>query len=210
MKHYTLDDRLRIQRGLTINLSFTEIADSIGKDRTSVSREVRAHYRGEGKPARSKCRHRSECIFDDTSKCPVPLCTKKTCSIACSQCAKYCDRYEPEICLKLLKPPYVCNGCKERGAGCHLEKRLYDAEYAHKEYRKTLSESRSGISITENELLLIEETIIPLIRNGVSLPVAYDANADRMPVSERTIYDYIDKGIFSVGNLDLRRKVARK
>ncbi len=210
MKHYTLDDRIRIQRGLTINLSFTEIGDSIGKNRTSVSREVQAHCRGEGKPARSKCKHRSECIFDDPSKCPVPSCSKRTCSVVCSQCAKYCDRYEPEICLKLLKPPYVCNGCKDRGEGCHLEKRIYDAEYAHKEYKRTLSDSRSGISLTENELRHIEETVIPLVKNGISLPVAYDAYAASMPVSERTLYDYIDKGVFSAGNLDLRRKVSRK
>jgi IS30 family transposase len=27
---------------------------------------------------------------------------------------------------------------------------------------------------------------------------------------ERTLYDYVDKGVFSIGNLDLRRKVSRK
>ncbi|MDO5139477.1 MAG: IS30 family transposase [Oscillospiraceae bacterium] len=210
MKHYTLDDRLRVQRGLTINLNFTEIGNSIGKDRTSVSREIQAHWRGEGKPARSKCKHRNDCIFNDPAECPAPSCNKRTCSIACSQCARYCDRYEPEICPKLMKPPYVCNGCKDRGDGCHLEKRLYDAEYAHNEYKHTLSDSRSGISLTENELKYIEETVIPLVRNGVSVHIAYDAYADSMPVSERTLYDYIDKGVFSIGNLDLRRKVSRK
>lgn len=209
-KHFTLDNRLCIQRGLTINLSFTEIGESIGKDRTSVGREVKAHLHSEGKPARSKCKHRNDCIFDNPSECPVPTCNKRTCSIVCSQCAKYCDRYEPEICLKLLKPPYVCNGCKDRGGSCHLEKRIYDAEYAHMEYKNTLSESRAGISLTENELQYIEKTIIPLIKNGVSLPIAYDAYAASMPVSERTLYDYIDKGVFSIGNLDLRRKVSRK
>lgn len=210
MKHYTLDDRIVIQRCLTINMNLTEIGEAIGKDRTSVSREIRAHIRGEGKPARSKCLHRLDCIFDDPAECPVPNCSKRTCSVACSQCAKYCDRFEPEICPKLRKPPYVCNGCNDRGEGCHLEKRLYDAEYAHSQYKQTLSESRSGISITQDELQYISETIIPLINNGVSLPVAYAAYRDSMPVSERTLYDYIDKGVFKIGNLDLRRKVQRK
>lgn len=210
MKHYTLDDRIMIQRCLTINMKFTEIGEAIGKDRTSISREIRSHLKGEGKPARSKCIHRMECIFDDPSKCPVPSCSKRTCSVACAQCAKYCDRYEPEICLKLRKPPYVCNGCNDRGEGCHLEKRLYDAEYAHSQYKQTLSESRAGITITQDELQHISETIIPLISNGVSLPVAYAAHNDSMPVSERTLYDYIDKGVFEIGNLDLRRKVQRK
>lgn len=210
MKHYTLDERILIQRALTVNQSFTQIAESIGKNRTSISREIRAHLRGEGKPARSKCLHRSECIFDDPADCPAPNCSKRACSVVCSQCAKYCDRYEPEICPKLLKPPYVCNGCDERGNSCLLDKRLYDAEYAHSQYKKTLSESRTGISLTQNELQHITDTVIPLIKNGVSLSVAYREYADSMPISERTLYEYIDKGVFNICNLDLRRKVRRK
>jgi IS30 family transposase len=210
MKHFTYDDRLLIQRALTLGWSFTRIASELAKDRTSISREIQAHRYGEGKPARSKCKFRHECIFDDPAKCPAPSCNKKVCSVSCSQCALYCDRFEPEICHKLLKPPYVCNGCKERGNGCHLAKQLYDAECAHKDYKTTLSESRAGISLTESELNFIADTVIPLIKNGVSLPVAYSAYADRMPVSERTLYDYIDKGVFDAGNLDLHRKVRRK
>ena len=210
MKHFNYDQRLLIQRALTLGWSFSRIAGWTGKDRTSVSREIRSHISGEGKPARSKCRFRQECVFDDPSKCPVPSCNKKVCTISCSRCALFCDRFEPEICPKLLKPPYVCNGCKERGNGCHLSKRLYDAEYAHKMYKHTLSDSRSGISLTEDELQHIAETVIPLLKKGISLPVAYAAYADSMPVSERTLYDYIDKGVFDAGNLDLRRKVRRK
>lgn len=209
MKHYTFDERLQIERGLTIKLSFTEIARSVGKNRSSVSREIQAHVRGEGKPARSKCVHRQECIFDDPGDCPVPTCTKRVCSIACAQCAKYCDRYEPEICPKLLKPPYACNGCTDR-ALCHFDKKIYDAEYAQNMYKQTLSDSRSGISLSQSEISYIEETVIPLIKSGVSLPVAYNKYRDSMPVSERTLYDYVDKGVFSVCNIDLRRKVCRK
>ncbi len=45
MKHFTYDDRLLIQRGLTLGWSFSRIAAEIGKDRTSISREIRAHLR---------------------------------------------------------------------------------------------------------------------------------------------------------------------
>jgi hypothetical protein len=56
-------------------------------------------------------------------------------------------------------------------------------------YKHTLSDSRSGISLTEDELQHIAETVIPLLKKGISLPVAYAAYADSMPVSERTLYD---------------------
>ena len=46
--------------------------------------------------------------------------------------------------------------------------------------------------------------------NGYSSFVAYEYYADQMPVSLRTLYDYIDKGYFDAGNLDLHRKVQRK
>ena len=42
-KHLTLDDRITIQKGLKERLSFTEIAASIGKDPSTVSKEVRGH-----------------------------------------------------------------------------------------------------------------------------------------------------------------------
>ncbi len=209
MKQFTYDDRLQIQKDLTLNRNFSQIAKDLGKNRTTVSREVQSHTQEKGKPARSKCVHQKECIFEDKSLCPVPNCTKRACSIACSKCAEHCDRYEPIICPRLLRPPYVCNGCADR-ANCFLLKRFYYAEQAHEEYRLTLSDSRAGICLTREQLQHIEATVIPLIRNGVSLPVAYSEYADSMPVSMRTIYDYISKGVFNIDNTDLRRKVFRK
>lgn len=59
-KHMSLDDRLAIQEGLTQGLTFKAIAASIGKDQTTVSKEVRKHititkpplswFDGAGKP----------------------------------------------------------------------------------------------------------------------------------------------------------------
>ena len=42
-KHLTLDDRITIQKGLKDRLPFAEIAASIGKDPSTVSKEVRGH-----------------------------------------------------------------------------------------------------------------------------------------------------------------------
>lgn len=207
MKHLTYDERLQIQKALTLKYSFSEIAEKIYKNRTTISREVKTYSRYIGKPARSKCKYK--CIFEDQSKCPVPNCTKRICSIACAKCAQYCDQYEPEVCKKLTRAPYVCNGCDERGICPHMKK-MYEADYAQQQYRHILRDSRAGISLSGDEINFIEEKIIPLIKNGVSVPVAYDAYADSMPVSVRTLYSYIDKGFFEIDNIDLRRKVRRK
>ncbi len=47
----------------------------------------------------------------------------------------------------------------------------------------------------------------PLIRKGQSLTHIYAEHAEELAVSQRTLYNYIDAGILSVKNLDLRRKV---
>lgn len=42
-KHLTLDDRITIQKGLKEGLPFAEIASLIGKDPSTISKEVRGH-----------------------------------------------------------------------------------------------------------------------------------------------------------------------
>lgn len=113
---------------------------------------------------------------------------------------------------RLLKPPYVCNGCGKRSV-CSLEKRLYIADFAHREYRDILSESRTGLSYSEDEIRYLDEFISPLIRQNQSPHHICATNADYLTVSERTIYRLIDARIISAMNIDLPRKVrynARK
>lgn len=44
-KHLTYDDRLAIQSGLQQGLKVAQIAKNIGKDRSTVGREIKAHRR---------------------------------------------------------------------------------------------------------------------------------------------------------------------
>lgn len=48
-KHLTLADRIQIERGLDSNKNFTEIGKEIGKDPTTVSKEVRKHIHAKGR-----------------------------------------------------------------------------------------------------------------------------------------------------------------
>ena len=44
-KHMTLDDRIEIQECLNKGMTFKDIAKRIGKDPTTVSKEVKLHCR---------------------------------------------------------------------------------------------------------------------------------------------------------------------
>jgi hypothetical protein len=91
--------------------------------------------------------------------CLVDLC--RYCATV--DCNERCLEFEPILCPKLKRPPYVCNSC-EGFRKCLELKQVYDARLAEKTYRTTLSESRAGIArlyfldtfITMSNLLCIE------------------------------------------------------
>ena len=108
-KHMTLDDRLEIQECLGKNMTFKTIAKRIGKDPTTISKEVKL---------RGKTYTNS---FTKTDEC----------------------------CPRLLKAPFVCNGCRERNhRSCIYPRRKYTAHEAQKEYETVLVESREGIPLS--------------------------------------------------------------
>ena len=61
---------------------------------------------------------------------------------------------------------------------------LYDAKYAQQQYEQMLSESRKGISLTEQELNRINDTIIPLLKKGN--PFLLSVNVTEMSCQYRT------------------------
>lgn len=88
-----------------------------------------------------------------------------------------------------------------------MRKKFYRARFSNEEYREVLRESRTGISIDEYELLRLDELISPLIMNGQSIHHIYSNNKDRIMMDEKTIYNYVDQGLFLARNIDLPRKV---
>lgn len=207
-KHLTLDDRIKISQMLSEQKSFKSIAASIGKNCTSVSREIRNHmvFRKTGGYGRvyNACIHRRDCtarrLCTDCS-----LTDRKRCSL-CDKCNSSCPDFKEEKCLRLNRPPYVCNGCPDRNK-CTLEKHMYDAASADREYKETLSESRTGISYSEEEIAHLDHFLSPLIRKGQSINHICANNKDSIMVSERTVYRLVDYNLFSARNLDLPRKV---
>mgnify|MGYP007090275801 FL=1 len=84
---------------------------------------------------------------------------------------------------------------------------MYDAYEAQKTYEKTLSESHTGFAISYEELKRLDDLISPLIRQGQSIHHICQSNKDLIMCDEKTIYNYVDANLLSVGNLDLPRKV---
>ena len=204
--HLTLDEREYIEHELMNNTSFADIAKYLGKDKTTISKEIKKHrIRKEGQSIHigfNKCARRYNCHRKNicSTRC------KKECK-QCKDCNSVCPDFEDGICFRLKHSPYVCNGCSNR-FNCRSTKYYYRALPSFNKYKNILSESRQGINMTELELSNLDKLISPLIKNGQSISHIYHTHDN--PCSRSTLYRYLSKNCFSVGPIDLPRKVRMK
>lgn len=210
-KHLTLDERQEIQMGLKENKPFSLIAKTLGKSCSTISREVRNHLivvrKGAYGRSFNECKNRFNChqtgICEDKPDCVTKHCRN------CSRCMSVCKDFKKEQCPKLLTAPYVCNGCSNRNR-CTLEKHMYDANAAEKEYKEVLVESREGFNLTEAELSAIDEIASPMIKKGHSIYHLCHHFKDSITCSESTMYRLLNHGLLSSGRIDLPRAVRFK
>ncbi len=210
-KHLTLEDRIYIENELNKGTSFKDVARFLCKDPTTISKEVKAHrlsdwyHKGTFYNAKNFCVHRYHC--KKTNACgKIILCGIKCTS--CPTCNQTCKDFEKERCNRLDKAPYVCNGCTKKINHCTIaHKYTYNARFADRKYREKLRDSRSGINMTKRELHQKDKIITPLIEQGQS-PYHILTNHPELDMSVRTLYTYLDMGLFTARNIDLKRKVS--
>ena len=211
-KHLTLEDRITITNLLDKNYSFKGIGTELGKDCSTISKEICRHivFKKTGAYGRpfNACLHRSAC---DVRILCSPCSSDRKYSFCkfCKLCNSKCPDFGQELCVRHNKPPYVCNGC-EKLKFCTLEKHFYHAVAAYTEYREVLSEVRSGISLSEDEIKHLDTFVSPLIMRGQSLNHICANNMDSLMISESTLYRLVDYNLFSARNIDLPRKVRYK
>ncbi|HYF83897.1 MAG TPA: IS30 family transposase [Clostridia bacterium] len=208
-KFFTYEERLELQKFLKECLSFKEISRRLDKNPTTISRELQNHYSevATGYPGYpyNACKNRFTCRKKDICGNECKRSATQYCKI-CPYCNDNCSDYVEEICTARYRVPYVCNGCETIGK-CTLLKNIYDAEHAHIKAHEMISESRSGLCISEEEIARLNAIISPLVRNGQSIHQIYVTHEDELMCSEKTIYNYIDACLLEIRNIDLPRKV---
>ena len=182
--HITKDERIIIETGIKNGSTKTSIANTIGKDKSTIGKEIKAH-----RILKRKCSLPIEC--SNYSHCKF----NKKCSSKCLDYIPFkCTRrdrspldYIPFKCTRRDRSPGACNGC-DRQIHCRFDQYFYSADIAEKEYRESLSHSREGLNISEDDLKKIGKLIQPLIKQGLSpysiLKILPDIN-----VSEKTLYN---------------------
>ena len=190
--HLTLEERKSIQDGIENELTKVQIAKNIGKDPTTVGKEIKN---------RRKLKPRNP--FNN----PI-TCTKfKQCGICHGKCAEY----EEIKCLRRDRKVGACNLCPDISK-CKLDKFFYYAKQAHESYLYTLSDAREGINLTTKEMFEIIDIIKPLLKKGQSV-YQIVKNHPELNLSVKSLYTYIESGIFQdygINNFSLRRQVSMK
>lgn len=211
-KHLNLDDRTAIELELGKSRSFRSISLLLGKDNTTISKEIRRHISRNRSGAYGK--PFNDCFHSHDRTCTLRhVCTRctspKRLCWSCGKCLVTCHSYQKFVCPKLSRPPYVCNACTDR-TKCTLEKAFYHASYAQKQYELLKRESRSGFAISEQELKTLDSVVSPLLKNGHSIHHIALNHPDTVMTSERTLYTYVNHGLFSARNLDMPRVVRMR
>lgn len=205
-KHLTMSERIEIYSLLKQDVSIRKIAKALNRDPTTIAKEIKKHLEvketGCGRRPFNQCKNSDKCL--KSGVCGAEFCY--TFCYKCSRCNLYCKDFEEQVCERLVKAPYCCNGCPKTRS-CHYRKKVYRANIAHSEYKHNLSESRRGFYIRKAEAKRIEQIIAQPILHGQSVHHVYLAHKDELTISERSIYTYIDGGVFNLKNIDLPRKV---
>ena len=208
-RHLTLSDRSFIEQSLLQGLSFRQMAITLHKDPSTISKEVKKHRYQPRKNSSSK----NDCIH--ASKCKKHhICGNKICMKSCwfcndINCHDYCKDYTPTNCPRLLKAPFVCNGC-DKLPQCKTPHYFYQARSADVQYRRTLINSRTGINCSPEDLQALDELVSPLIKKGQPLSHIYASHANEIGCCRRTLYNYMDANLLQARNIDLPRRVRYK
>lgn len=192
--HLTLDERRIILTGIKNGSTKSAIAQTIGKDKSTVGKEIRLHRAL-------------------THKCKMPLeCNNYRTCVFERLCSTDCLEYSPYHCSRRDRSPGACNGCPS-WSRCRFNKYQYRPESAQFDYKETLIDSRSGVNLTVQEAKAMADIVGPLLRQGQS-PYQIIASHPELGISEKTLYNYIEGDVFheiaGITVLDLRRQVSRK
>ena len=131
---------------------------------------------------------------------------KKHITVSGHECTN--EKGQIVTCPKLLKAPFVCNGCKKHHYNCGFQKKLYYANTANQTYRETLSSSREGITLSKESFYLDDSIVSSKVQAGQHL---YQIKQSyQLSTSLSSMYRYFHKGYYSASIIDLPRTVKFK
>lgn len=192
--HFNLEERKSLEKLLNRRWRKYQVANELNKSQSTIAREINRN-----KIIKNHDIYKTDNLYN----CKY--------LINCKKCTGKCNIFQPITCKERDTYIGACNEC-DKLKSCNLDKYFYIAEKAQEKYEYTLKDSRQGVNLNTSELIELAHIICPLIKQGQSIYTIL-ANHPEIKYCEKTIYNYIDMGLFKdwdVTNLTLKRKVKRR
>lgn len=189
--HFTYSDRLAINTMLDEGKTIKEIEKDIKKTSSGIIKEINKN---------------TILKFSSVYNNQHPCLKWKQCSVRGIECYLICKNIEYKLCPKLLKSPHLCNGCTSK-YGCRYVKKYYDARNAQDTYKEKLSNSRKGLHYNEQDSIILNEILCPLIIKSKSVFHAVTSvnNEYKTSFNIHTIYKQIERNQLPILPSDLPR-----
>lgn len=124
-RHLTAAERQIIAAGISNGSSKAAIAETLGKEKSTIGKEIKLH-----RYLKHKCNMPLECA--NYRKCANGR-----------QCTPDCPEYVPFSCKRRDRSPGACNGCQNM-SHCRFDKYIYDPAQAEQEYKETFGGIKGG------------------------------------------------------------------
>lgn len=210
-KQMDLSDRIAIETGICRGESFKQIAKRLNRHPSTIAHEVKENrtFIQSTYPCGKDCKFVRLCHEKHLCGCDEDACRFPCRSCRGIDCRNICKKYVSIACHRFERAPYVCNTCPNyKKTNCNKERYIYSAKYADAAVCRRRSESRQGFRISDAQLAEMDELITRLVKKGQPLTHIYAEHEKELPVGLRSLYNYIDSGIMTIKNIDLRRKTS--
>lgn len=211
-KRLTYEDRLYIEKCLYDRFSFAYIARKLDVHTTTIKREVlRNRIVREGRihdntSKRNICKYYGVCT---TKGLCGPHCQSKCKSCTKIKCSSKCSHFEPRLCERLDRSPYVCNSCDllDFKAVCDRQRMFYDALAAQEKTDEAKLNAGRKLTISADEIEEMTEVLKQELKKGHSPEYIWAHNPDMFKITVRTFYNYLDWGYFEDLKMHLPRYI---
>lgn len=209
-KQLTFDDRCDIEEMLKEGKSFRQIALKLNVSPTTISNEVRLNrtfYKSKSHPIKAQARCAAYCNCEITGLCYTCKSKAATCkNCRLKRCYNICDKFTQKLCPKREHAPFICSNCYKRNY-CGYEKARYVARYAQEIHDQRLSSAHLGVACKPTDMSNMVDIVKKQLAQGQSLQAIWAVHGKEFPVCVRTFYNYIDRGVMGLSNMELPKKI---
>ena len=164
MTHMKLCNRQRLGFLAELGWTMRRIAEDMDWSAQTISDELRNRRVDSDKRhgcANRLCAHYEECRLEALSATGKGLRKNQP------KCFEACPNFREDVCHRLARPPFVCNGCAKEH-NCPMRKKFYIPEAAQANYEGTLRNSRTGIHPDEKRIKAMDDILSPALKREQS------------------------------------------